>query len=229
MGKGIRLATGEGRWLTIVGVVADARQRAVIDRSIRPEIYVCLRQAASRDLARLIRSQIDPESLTGVARQVVRGLDPELPIYDVLLLAEIVARAFGPKRLSLLLLALFGGIGLALASAGLYAILACSVAERRHELGIRMALGPSSKEVIRLVLGEGLRLASVGLAVGILGAVAASRVAESLLGSLSAPYLACILSSHSSWPQYPRRPASFRRSAGPRVNRVDPLLALRSE
>lgn len=184
----LRESSAESSWLTIVGVVADAKQRPDMLRQIRPEFYLPHLQRAniSRDMALLVRGSVEPASLTTAVRDQVRSLDPQQPAYEVWTLEEIVARALGPKRLSIFLLSIFGIIALLLATIGLYATIAYSVSQRTHEIGIRMALGAQKGDVLRLILSQGLRLTLIGLGVGLVLAITLTRLMSSLLYGVSA-------------------------------------------
>jgi len=174
--------------MTVVGVVGDARQRGNVLAEIRPEFYVPLAQAAaqSRDMAILVRSAGDPAAWTvAVAREVLR-LDPQQPIYEALTLPEIVARGYGPKRLAAVLLALFAALAFLLAVSGLYAVVAQAVSLQTHDIGIRMALGAESGRVARLFVGRGAQLVAAGVALGLAGSLALTRLLADMLFGVSA-------------------------------------------
>lgn len=175
-------------WWLIVGVVGDARQRMNLLRDIRSEFYLPFLQrvGSSRDMALMIRTTVRPTTITEAVRQQVLALDSQQPVYEVVAFPAIVDRAFGPKRLAVIVLAAFAGMALVLATVGLYAIIANSVTERTHEIGVRMALGAQQSHVLNLVIGQGLKLILVGLFIGLLGAFGLSRVMSSMLFGVSA-------------------------------------------
>jgi putative ABC transport system permease protein len=137
-------------------------------------------------MAVMLRAKSDPAALTRAVRQQLLTLDPEQPVYEVMTLSKIVDNTFGPKRLAVALLLTFAALSLLLAAVGLYTIISNSVAERTHEIGIRMALGASRANVLKLVLQNGLKLALSGLLIGLLAAFALTRLMVSILFGVSA-------------------------------------------
>jgi putative ABC transport system permease protein len=174
--------------LTIVGVVADVKQTRVIEQEARPEIYMPLAQQTDppRDMAVVMRSSIDPTQLLTSIRSAIATIDPQQPIYDVDTMDQIVVDAFGPKRLTLFLLAFLAGVVLVLSSVGLYAALAYSVSQRRHEIGIRVALGADGHDISRMVVSHGARLALLGVALGLAASLLLTRLMRDLLYGVSA-------------------------------------------
>jgi len=218
-----------GSWVTVVGVVADAKQVRWIDWPVRQEMFFPLRQrplGAGGTMTLMLRSGLDAAALTGAVRHAVQALDPELPVFNVHSMERIVHDSFGPKRLTTLLLACFALVTVTLAAIGLYALLAWSVTQRTHEIGIRLALGAARGDVLRLVIGEGWRLVLLGLGAGLAAALAATRVLRQLLFGVT-----------------PADPATFAVVAGllaavallasylpaQRATRVDPIVALKHE
>jgi len=128
-----------------------------------------------------IRTAGDPASVTGEVRQAIHQIDANLPITHVTTLAEQVSNSMGPQRLISVLTGFFGIVGLALACVGLYGIMAYNVARRTHELGVRMALGAQKGEILKMIMGRGLRLTLIGLAIGAAGALALTRLMTNLL------------------------------------------------
>jgi predicted permease len=214
--------------LMIVGVVSDMRQVRAIDASVRNELYVPLAQQTNppRIMNVLLRSTIEPSSLADSARAAIRKVDAEQPIYSVTTMDQLVADSFGPKRLTLFLLAFLSTIVLLLACAGLYAALSYSVGQRHREIGIRMAVGAKSNDILRLVVLEGAHLAIAGIAIGLLVAVALTRLMQTLLYEVSASdpvaltAAAAVLVTVAVLASYiPAR----------RATQVDPTTVLRSE
>jgi predicted permease len=181
-------AEEDKRPLTIVGVVSDVRQIRVIDAAVRQEFYVALAQQTNppRIMTLLARSAMDPAKLTDSARMAIRSVDAEQPIYDVNPMDQVVADSFGPKRLTLFLLVFLSAVALVLACTGLFATLSYSVTQRHRELGIRVAVGAKPYDILRLVVFEGAHLALCGVALGLLAALALTRVMKTLLFEVNA-------------------------------------------
>lgn len=179
-------ATSQNPWLTVVGVVGDVREHAM-DTEPRQEFYMAHAQRAFRvrDLAVAVRSSVKPENLTQSVRKVVLGLDPSQPIHRVQTMEEIVINSLGAKRLTLVLLAIFGLTSLFLALIGIFAVLSNQVNNRQQEIGIRMAMGAQLGEVTRLFVRHGMRLTLIGLALGLFAALLSSRVLSNLVYGVS--------------------------------------------
>ncbi len=185
IGKQIRLGIGVGydvgdEPITIVGIVADVRTRSVTQEPV-PEAYLAQAQMGSSFLSVVVRGVGSVSELLPSIRREIRAIDPNLPIRSAETLNETVSRAFGSARFHLTLLMVFAGVAVALAAVGLYGVVAYLVSQRRHEIGVRIALGATSGDVVRLVLRQATRPVLIGLAVGIGGTISASRVLNSLL------------------------------------------------
>jgi putative ABC transport system permease protein len=165
--------------LTIVGVVANARLRPEAEPF--PEIYVPYLQAAVPFMTILTRTAGDPLHWASGVRGQVLVVDQNEPPHDIATLDELRARSITPRRVNMLLLGTFALLGLALAGVGIYGVVSYSVSRRTHEFGIRMALGAEKARVVRMVVGEGIRLALIGVAIGFAGALALTRFLSSLL------------------------------------------------
>lgn len=174
--------------MAIVGVVSDIRQVRLIDTPVRAEFYAPLAQQADppRIMTVLVRSTLEPAPLTADIREAIATIDADQPIYGVDTMDQIVADSFGPKRLTLFLLVFLAGIVLVLASLGLYATLAYSVTQRSQEIGIRVAVGASRPDVLRLVVFEGARLGLLGVSLGLIAAFALTRLMQTILYQVSA-------------------------------------------
>ena len=217
-----------GRWVKIVGVVADAKQMDIIDAPVRQEIDFPLQQRPelARAVTLIVRSPNPTEQVTGAVRSAVAGIDPDRPIFAVMTLERVVADLFATKRLATVLLGFFAAVAMTLASVGLYAIMAYSVSQRTRDIGIRMALGARPADVLRLALGEAWKLTAMGLVVGIASALLATRMMRSLVYEVSTTdpltfaVAAVVLAA-----------VAFLASYGParRATRIDPTIALRYE
>jgi len=228
IGKRIRLGklTNEFPWATIVGIVGDVRGFA-LDEPPLPTMYWPVAQIrATPALAIVVRTQGDPAALSSAVRGALAEIDSTQPIYDMQTLDQLVAKSLGQRRFTLTLMLLFGVIALVLSAVGIYGVMAFAVSQRTQEIGIRMALGASALDVLKLMLRNGMFLAVIGAVIGLAGAFAITRFMSSLLfgvsptdvvtfglvtaGLLLVALVACYL---------PAR----------RATKVDPLIALRYE
>jgi predicted permease len=210
---------------TVVGVVKHVVRQGPVDPR-RTQLYHVAGQAPGPEQAVAIRGRGDPAALTGPAREALRAVDPQVAMFDVRPMTDRVGDLAAQPRFLALLVGAFAAIALALAAIGIYGVLAYAVAQRTREMGIRMALGADRSRVVRLVLGDGLRLGGLGLVLGLVGAFAGTRLLTSQL--YGAPAL---------------QPAIFAAAIGAcslalliaswlpawRATAVDPVEALRSE
>jgi putative ABC transport system permease protein len=134
----------------------------------------------------VVRSGADPAALTSVIREAVQSIDKDQPLFAISTMKELVSNSVATRRMTLVLLGLFSGLALILGAIGIYGVISYSVVQRTHEIGIRMALGAPRCEVFRLVVGEGLKLAGIGIAIGVVAAFGLARVMSSLLYAVSA-------------------------------------------
>jgi putative ABC transport system permease protein len=169
----------------IVGVVADVVVSAVGVERI-PQIYLPFAQKIDTTLCYVVRSRGEPATILSSLKQQVYAVDKSQPIEFLLPLVELVDRRLADRRFTLHLLGIFAGVALVIASVGIYGVIAYHVSQRTGEFGIRMALGASRGDVLRLVFGRGARLVGVGLIVGLAGSLAAGRAIESMLFQVSA-------------------------------------------
>lgn len=212
-------------WLTIVGVVGDIREWDWgLDKI--PAIYLPYTQNPSRLMSLVLRANGDPGQLTSSVRHIVEGLDANQPVTMVHTMDDLLAQAVAQRRLSMLLLAVFAGIAMLLAAVGIYGVMAYAVAQRNHEIGIRMALGAEPGDVLRMVVGDGMRLAGLGLAIGLVMSFVVMRYLQSQLYGVRPTdpvTFACValalglVAAMASY--FPAR----------RATKVDPLVALRYE
>ena len=169
------------RFYTIVGVVGSVRSRALTEKDSVGAYYFPVAQSSIRTMTLVARSSGDPEALTQSIRHEVTALDPELPFYGVRPMQARIDQSLVSRRTPMLLGTLFAGIAVFLACVGIYGVLAYQVAQRRREIGIRLALGSEPRRIFRLILQEGLMLLGAGLAVGFGGALAIRRAIETQL------------------------------------------------
>jgi putative ABC transport system permease protein len=217
-------------WLTVVGVVKNHRQSS-LGQEFQPASYVPLAQAPRVPLmlntaTLLVRAAGDPVALVSAVRREILAVDPDQPLARVATMEARIDDSLKLQRFSLSLMGLFAALALALAVVGLYGVLAYTVVERTHEIGVRLALGASARDIVRLVVGQGMWLMLVGLALGVAGALALTRLMARLLFNVSAAdpatfvFIAAVLvgvALVACW--IPAR----------RAARVDPMAALRCE
>jgi putative ABC transport system permease protein len=172
--------TSAREWITVVGVVGHTKQEG-LDAENRLQLYLPYRQSARPFLSLAVRTAGDPGPYANAVRRAVQSVDPDQPLSGVASMDELLARSVGQRRLSMMLLSLFSGIALVLASVGIYGLMSYSVAQRARELGVRIALGAARGDVLRLVLRQGMSLALTGIVIGLGAAVALSRLIESQL------------------------------------------------
>jgi predicted permease len=213
-------------WLTVVGIVGDVKQ-GPLETAADAHTYESYAQlGAPLSLRVAVRGQGNPAGLAADIRSVVRGLDPQLALGSVRTMDEVISRSTASRRFSLVLVGSFAALALVLAAIGIYAVLAYTVARRTHEIGVRMALGARSGDVVRQVLGQGLRVTAIGIVLGAAGALVLTRFLRSLLYEVrpTDPFtfvgvllLLVIVSVTASY--LPAR----------RAMQVDPMVALRYE
>jgi len=225
---GKRFSFGRNRapqWLTIVGVLADTKMYGLANPA-RLEVYVPFRQMAASEMVLLVKSGIEPAALVSAIRAVVVSIDKEQPIFGIATMQEVVNASVSTRRLTLILLALFSGLALVLASIGIYGVISYSVAQRAREIGIRMALGAQRGDVLRLVLAQGGKISVAGIAIGSAASAGLTWLMAKLLYSVSAvdpatftavAFVLAVIAMTASY--IPAR----------RALRVDPLVALRNE
>jgi putative ABC transport system permease protein len=171
-------------WVEIVGIVRRIRHHR-LDADIREHVYFPHAQSSKIQMALLIRTTSDPHSMVGAVRGAVQSLDSDQPIYLIRTMDEVMAGALAPTRFTLLLLMLFAGVAAVLAVVGIYGVMSHVVAQRTHEIGVRMALGAGSRDVLALVIRQGMKLALSGVAGGVVAALLLTRLMQELLFGVS--------------------------------------------
>ena len=227
VGKQIRQGTRpDAPLLTIVGVVGRVKMDGLSQDSKRVQGYFPFAQIPRGGMTVILKASGDPNQLIAAVRQQVKELDSDQPIYNIRTMNEIRAESVAPERLNLTLLSIFAGIALVLAVVGIYGVMSYSVTQRTHEIGIRMAIGAQPRDVFRMVLGQGMMLALIGVGIGLVGAFALTRLMATMLFGVE-----------------PTDPATFAAIAvlltgvalvacyipGRRATRVDPVISLRYE
>lgn len=172
-------------WYEIVGVVGNVRSDELKEEPT-PEIYMSVAQDPFVGMSLVIRTSIEPASLSAAVRYAVREVDAAQPVSDIRTMENIVSESVTQPRFNLVLLAIFGSIALILSTAGIYGVISYTVTQRTHEIGIRMALGAKSGDVLKIVIGQGMRLVIIGIVIGLIGSFLLTRLMSSLLFGVSA-------------------------------------------
>jgi putative ABC transport system permease protein len=232
IGHRLKLSGPDQPWRTIAGIVGDMHHKG-LDAAVSPEMFIPLAQfkhfsptGQARGMTIVVRTEADPIALVSSVRGALRTLDPEIPAARVRDMTSVVASSVADRRLNMVLMASFGGLALALAAIGVYGVMAYQVVKRTREMGVRLALGATPDRVRSLVVADGMRLVGIGLACGVVAALALGGLIQHLLFAVeprdvptlvgaagvlaAAGFLACVI------------PAV-------RATRVDPMIALRAE
>ena len=190
LAKRIRLRS-DAPWLSVIGIVADTRNHGS-NAPAKPEIYFLDTDqpfglwADFRSMNLVIRAAIGPQQIVRPVRSLLKQMDPELPIYKVSTLEQVVSSSIAPTRFPALVLSMFGAIALILSAVGVYGVLAYTVAQRRHEIGVRIALGARNGQILGFFLAQGARWAIVGGCIGVIAALTLVRFMQSMLFQVSA-------------------------------------------
>jgi putative ABC transport system permease protein len=222
---GKRLRFGSGQFREIVGVVRNAKYRNLREEPL-PFIYTPLAQEPQSGMTLIVRAAGDPSALVGVVRSEVAAINKDVPLFAVQTMNQRIGDQLATDRVIAVLLSVFGGCALLLAAIGIYGVVGYAVAQRTHEIGIRIALGADQRDILKLIVSQGMVLTVIGAGIGLALALAATQLLKSLLFGISATdpltfvsvvivlvgvaLLACYL---------PAR----------RAMKVDPLVALRYE
>ena len=226
---GKRIAMGNEKhpmFLTVLGVVGRVKMEGLSQDSKRVQGYFAFAQNPSSDMTVILKAAGDPNQLIAAVRQQVKTVDPDQPIYSIRTMDEIRAESVAPERLNLTLLSIFAGIALVLAIVGIYGVMSYSITQRTHEIGIRMAIGAQPRDVFKMVIGQGMMLALIGVGIGLVGAFGLTRLMTTMLFGVE-----------------PTDPATFAAIAvlltgvalvacyvpGRRATKVDPVVSLRYE
>jgi len=185
VGARIRWARDDGdpKWITIVGVVGDVKHFG-LNQDEQPAVYTPyaqLFQPWKRWMQVVVRSNGDSSTITNMVKAQIWKIDNQIPVTKVRTMSEVMAASLAAQRFNMMLLGIFAGVALLLATIGIYGLMSYSITERTHEIGIRMALGAQTSDVLRMVLGQGLKLITIGVALGLAGAFALTRIMSSLL------------------------------------------------
>jgi putative ABC transport system permease protein len=228
LGKRVRLGE-EKPWMTVVGIVGDTLDDGFDGQPIEQMFYPYTNPSDELPLAFLtlvVRTPVEPQTLAAPLRGVVRQIDANVPVSRVQTMSALAARATSGARFNLLLTALFAALALVLASVGVYGVMSYAVSERAHEIGVRIALGAQGADVVGMIVRQGMRLALLGVVVGVACALALTRLASGLLYGVSATdpltfaAVALLLATVALAACFvPAR----------RATRIDPLAALREE
>jgi len=180
VGRHLQIPDAAGAPREIVGVVGSVLDDS-LDQAARPTIYVPYPQAPAQMMSLVMRTSANAEAIVPAVKHAIWGVDPDQPLFNVRRMPDIVAGTISANRLAFILLAVFAGIALVLATVGIYGVTSFAVKQRTHEIGLRLALGASRTDVLKLVVGQGLRHALIGLLVGLAAAAALSQALSSLL------------------------------------------------
>jgi predicted permease len=218
-------ADSDAPWLTIVGVVANVKQYA-LDTESRVAYYTPHQQSPAGTMFVVVRTATDPLGVAAAVTREARAMDPNVPVYDIKTMEQRLSESLARRRFAMLALGLFAVVAMLLAVVGIYGVMSYAVAERTREIGIRVALGAQTRDVLKLIIGQGLVLAGIGVALGLAGAAAVTRVMSSMLFGVSATdpatfagVVLLLIRSALLASVIPAR----------RATKVDPLVALRYE
>jgi putative ABC transport system permease protein len=230
IGKRIRLGPGYP-WLSVVGVVADIKNHGS-NVATKPEMYFLLTDQPFqiwvdlRSMTLVVRTAADPEQIVGAIHGQLKSIDPGLPIYKVATLRQVVSSSMAQTRFPALTLSLFACTALLLAAIGIYGVLSYTVAQSRHDIGVRMALGAQQGQILRFFLGQGVKWAALGGCAGLGAALPLVRFMRSMLFQIG-PYDPRILLAVTAALSVVVLMACFIPAA--RATKVDPIAAIRGE
>jgi putative ABC transport system permease protein len=227
IGKRIRVGVTGSRnqWSVIVGVAGNVKQ-FMFDSGPRLTVYLPYAQLPRLRMALALRTASDPLNAVGAVRSQVESVDSEQPVYEIKSMEKLISEHVSGIRMSAGLMGIFGAIALMLAAVGVYSVMAYSVTQRTHEIGVRMALGATSRDVIKLVAGQALKLAAIGLAIGL-------PLAFALMQVMTSAFFGVIAIDITSLAGFTLMLAAVALASGyipaRRASKVDPMVALRYE
>jgi predicted permease len=227
VGKRLKFGGADSRnpWMTVVGVVANVKHYA-LDTDSRVALYTPHLQSGAGSLSIVARTTADPLSIAAAVTREARALDPNLPLYDVKTMQQWLSESLARRRFAMLTLGLFAGVAMLLAGVGIYGVMSYTVAQRTREMGIRVALGAQTRDVLRLIVRQGMSLTGIGVGLGLVAAVASTRLMAPLVFGVRATdpltfaviaLLLALVALLACW--LPAR----------RATKVDPMIALRCE
>jgi predicted permease len=185
IGKRIRTNGSKGEWIQVVGLMRDEKHYG-LDQEMKPSVFLPLKSVSRNSMAIVLRTSIEPQMLTTPSREVLRQMDPDLPMYDVRTMTERLQQSIWARRAYSWLFGAFAIIAVLLAAAGIYGVISYAVSQRTQEIGIRMALGAQPSQVMREILRSGMLMVSTGMVLGVAGALATVRLLQTLLFGVSA-------------------------------------------
>jgi len=224
IGKRITFDDGQS-WMSIVGIIGDVKQLG-LDSSAKPEVYFPYLQVASPSMSIVVRTASDPLGLAAAVKSQIRMVDKDLPINEAKTMQQLLADSLSGRRFNMLLLTVFAMVALVLAIVGIYGVMSYTVTQRTHEIGLRVAIGAQPGDVFRMVIGQGMKLALIGVAFGLVGAFGLTRLMTTMLfgveptDPVTFAGIAVLLTSVALVACY---------LPGRRAMKVDPLVALRYE
>jgi putative ABC transport system permease protein len=225
LGKRFKSTRPNSPWITVVGVIANARTQS-LSQIDAPQLYLNAYQDSAKHLTIFLRGHLDTAAIPDQVRAQVQSIDPTLPVFGAQTLNETVSASLSQRRFSMEMVALFALTALLLAGLGIYGVISYMVTERTHEIGIRLALGAQRQNIMRMVVRQGLKLATVGAAVGLVGALIVSQLMAGVLygvrptDPITFASVALLLIGVALFACY---------VPGRRAVRVDPMIALRHE